>query len=476
MYTLHASKRRIALPVLCLLFGWTCSASGFTKLETSHETDGSQADVNAAIESAQAGDTIEIPAGSFTWGADGKAVVVDKAVVLRGAGPSRTTIRISGSGPCWGSGTIQLRAAATVRDLATVQPGGRPTTVFSAGTADGWRITNVRHVSAAGCGYFVYASSYGLIDRCAIAAGGGTDELIFTRGPSNSWQTASSCGTADAVIIEDCAFEGDGYVCDFNSNARGVVRFCTIQGRMKVDAHGLASNTPARGVRQSEVYGNRWTCASPYHTAIEIRGGTGFLFDNVQEKQDHRTAWFQLKEYGCVSQWPNFGNKHQTPRDYPIADQIGVGQDPKAAASEPMYLWNNRAAGRDWLLTASAGDLERAVAAYRAQTGNATTAFAWEDIRKADRDYFKDSPDAEFNGSGGIGRGTKSQMLAIRPTKAGVGFWVVDEGSWNAKLPANASGRLYAWNGTAWAVKYSPYTYPHPLRSHDAKEEQGAGR
>lgn len=58
-------------------------------------------------------------------------------------------------------------------------------------------------------------------------------------------------------------------------------------------------------------------------------------------------------------------------------------------------------------------------------------------------------------------------MLAIKPTKVGVGFWVTNEGSWNTRLPANSSGRLYSWNGSAWALKYTPYAYPHPLQTRD---------
>jgi hypothetical protein len=460
-------KQALAWPLLFLSLGLTCNLFAFTKTGKAYKTDGSQSDVNAAIEDASAGDSINIPAGSFTWGTGGTAVYVKQAVTLQGAGCGLTTIHVSGTASCWGSGVIRISAAATVRDFSTTQPNVGATTVFSTGTANGWRISRIHHASAAHCGYFVYAASYGLIDRCTLLGGGGSDELIFTRGPLDSWQTANSCGGANAVYLEDCTFNGDGYVCDFNSNARGVVRFCTINGRMKVDAHGLASNTPRRGVRQTEVYGNHWTSSLPYYTAIEIRGGTGYLFDNMQEKQDCRTAWFKLNEYGCESPWPNFGKAYQTPHDYPIADQIGVGMDPKAAASEPMYLWHNLAAGADWLLSAYYSAPSGAIARYRAQTGNPTATFGWEDIRKANRDYFRASMGTTFDGSQGVGRGTKARMLAIRPTKVGVGFWVTDEGNWNAELPRNTSGRLYTWNGSAWVAKYTPYTYPHPLRAGD---------
>ena len=462
-------KQCFGLLGLFLSFGLACNLFAFTTSGKTFRTDGSQADfVNAAIAKASAGDTIEIPAGSFTWGTGGKAVRVNKAVVVQGTGRDRTTIYIANSAPCWNSGTIEITAGTTVRNFATVQPNGRPTTVFSAGGANGSRISNIKHASAPNCGYFVYAGSYGLIDSCNIVGGGGSDELIFSRGPSNSWQTANSCGTADAVYIEDCVFDGHGYVCDLNSNARGVVRFCTINGTLKVDAHGLASNTPPRGVRQTEVYCNHWT-STGFWAAIEIRGGTGYLFDNVQEKKEG-LAWFLLKEYGCENRWPNFGQMYQTPRNYPISDQIGVGKDPKLAASEPMYLWNNRVAGGDWVLASNLADLNGAIALYRTQTGNSAASFGWEDIRQGNRDYFKGTVSAKFNGSSGIGCGTKSKMLAIEATNVGVGFWVTDEGSWNTKLPANTSGRLYVWNGSTWVLKYTPYTYPHPLRSQVARE------
>jgi hypothetical protein len=415
-------------------------------------TDGSQADVQAKINAASVGDRVLIPAGTFTWGAGGTSVSVTKAVTLAGAGPAKTTINISPAAPRYGSGAISIYAAATVRDFTITQPGSATTTAFATGSGNGWRITNIVYNSAATVGYFVYAGSYGLIDKCIVNAGGGSDELVFSRGPADSWQTASSMGTASAVYIEDCTFNNPGYVCDFNSNARGVVRFCTINGQMKVDAHGLASNTPARGVRQMEVYANHWTFAAPaYFAAIELRGGTGMVFDNITDNPT--SAWFFLTDYGYMAQWPNFGKAFQTPANYPITDQIGIGQDPKTAAGEPYYVWNNRKAGAAWPRTVK----EVAAGAIALHGSKFTEA----DVIKPDRDFFWQG--ATFDGSSGIGRGTKAQMQALKPTKPGVGYWVTDEGTWNKSTPA-PSGQLYTWTGSAWLLKYTPYTYPHPLR------------
>ncbi|MDB6128340.1 MAG: hypothetical protein JWM35_2236, partial [Verrucomicrobia bacterium] len=81
------------------------------------------------------------------------------------------------------------------------------------------------------------------------------------------------------------------------------------------------------------------------------------------------------------------------------------------------------------------------------------------------RDYFRGDVGGEFPATSDVGRGTHAQMLASSPTAAGQAWWVTDEGSWNTTLPPNTSGRLYRWNGSAWALYYEPYTYPHPLRA-----------
>jgi hypothetical protein len=101
---------------------------------------------------------------------------------------------------------------------------------------------------------------------------------------------------------------------------------------------------------------------------------------------------------------------------------------------------------------------------YRQQTGNPSASYTMQDIIAADRDYYKHTAGATFNGTSGCGRGAKADMLAITPPDAKpYGFWVTDEGSWNTTKPANTSGRLYRWDGDSWEQHYEPYTYPHPF-------------
>jgi len=524
-------------------FQYTSPLSNWTKSGTVYTTDGSPYSIASAVADASTGDTVTIPAGTFTWGSFGSPVMVNKPIVLAGTGQATTTINIATTAPTFSSGgAIALSAAAILRDFTLSQTGGVNTTGIKADTTDGWRITRVTYNSGPTAGYFVYAGSYGLIDNCTINGGAGSDEWIFVRGPNNSWHTASSLGTANSVYLEDNIFNLQGYP-DFNSNARGVVRFNTINATtnlIKIDAHGYTTNTPPRSAREMEIYHNTWT-ANSGSQAFEMRGGTGMIFDNVSP-----SGGFFLEDYGILTNLSNYG-RYQTPVDYPLIDQIGVGQDPKTGGSEPYYVFNNfspngvtpwartinslgtpssyttNSAGYSigatvitltaggggsgsgfigtgdavafsgdsnrYLVTSGVGQntsfpatitiagpgLLQAIPAapttmtsgpltlYQFQTGNPAATFTERSIVQANRDFFAD---AGFDGPGNIGRGTKAAMLATNPATAGAGagWWVTDEGSWNITLPVNTSGQLYVSNGAAWVLKYTPFTYPHPLR------------
>lgn len=472
---LPARARRLASygPLLLLLAA--TRLCGFTTSGNTLITDGSQTDVAAAIAAAVAGNVVQVPAGTFTWGTGGTQFVMDTPIVLTGAGPGSTTINVDTTAPSY---LFNINAAVVIKGLAINN--STTSSLFAFGSTSGWRVTNITYTSSnSNPNYFaIISGSYGLVDDCTITGSSGTDELMFIRGPSNSWQTPDSLGGANNVFIEHCTFNGPGYVCDANANSRVVVRFCTITGAMKIDGHGFASNTPPRGVRHMEVYDNTWSVAGGgFDTLIEIRGGTGMFFDNKSLNDPPADGWFYLNEYGALDTWPNFNNIYQTPADYPINDQIGVGEDPKAAHSDPAYIWGNQSAAANnagtatvlWTLkweSIPAG----AITQYQTDTGNPSATFIMgptaspADIIQQDRDFFWDgSVTGSFNGSTGVGTGTTAQMNAITPSLPGVGFWVTDQGTWNAGSPT--SGELYVWNGTSWVLRYTPYAYPNPQRA-----------
>jgi len=450
-------------------FKYSTPTRTWTKSGNTYRTDGSYYQLTSALKAAAPGDTVLVPAGTYTWGANGQTMTVKDGVTLSGEAPG-TIINMAAASPTgYGSSLIVLGEGSTIRAMTFNGPDALNCPLIRTGAND-WRVSEIVYNQFAGrASYFVnvQGSVRGLIDKCVITGGAGNSELVFVRGPADAWDTAHTIGGANNIFIEDCRWEGQGYVCDANSAARVVVRNNTINGGIKVDGHGVWSNaSPQRGVRHMEVYGNTWNVATGNYAAIELRGGGGRVFNNTSTASTKTiTTGFTLTEYGVFNNSGAFTD-YQTPANYPIRDQIGRGRyavagDPSSATSEPMYLWGNRKGGSDWPWydkTISAASIAR----YAQQTGISTATFTWNDIIQSDRDYFKEV--SSFNGSTGVGIGTKAKMLATKGTKVGVGFWVTDEGDWNVANGATKDGQLYIWNGTSWVLSYTPYTYPHPLR------------
>lgn len=425
----------------------------------------SLSDVQNAYDLASSGDTVIIPAGSATWGTGNTSLsLFTPGVIIQGQGDS-TIITLDDSGPTFGNGVFTVSSSNIVIKRFKVQASNiHAVTLFNL-SGSGCRISQITYIGGtAGNGYFVYSSATdGLIDSCIFNGNSGSNELIFGRGPTNAWQVPNTLGSATNIFIESNVFNGAAYVCDANSNAHFVVRYNIINGTIKVDGHGLASNTPARSFRNIEIYGNLWTHAGDFYSAIEVRGGTSRIFNNTAVAPNGGgTSWFILTDYGYLSQWPNFGNVYQTPVNYPISDQVGTGEDPQTAAEEPAYIWNNKQSGGSapWV-RAYKQIPTAAISLYQMQTSNPSATFTDATLIQSNRDFYAD---AGFDTNTGVSVGTTLQMNALTPGIIGYGFFVTDQGSWNSY---GTSGLLYIWNGSNWILNYTPYFYPHPLRDGD---------
>jgi hypothetical protein len=303
-------------------FRYTSPVPGWTKNGTVYTTDGSFYSAKSAIADASTGDTVEIPATTWTLGGP-TTLNIAKVITVMGAGPGQTVFNISTSTPNWAAGgAVQISAAATFGGVTMNQPGGtgNNTTAIVA-TSPGWRITDIEYNSATFRGYFIYASAFGLLDTYEINGGGGNDEWVFIRGPDNAWTTAETLGTANAVYLEDGVMNLQGYF-DANSNAKVVARFNTVNpvgGTIKFDVHGYSTNqSPAQSGRSIEAYNNAWITSSG--TSWEIRGGSGRIFNN----KTVGTQAFYLTDYGYLTNATTWGN-YQTPSNNPLFQQIGRG-------------------------------------------------------------------------------------------------------------------------------------------------------
>jgi hypothetical protein len=259
---------------------------------------------------------------------------------------------------------------------------------------------------------------------------------------------------------------------DANRSGRYVFRYnSVIQAYVMV--HSLQSITE-RGTREWEIYGNTLnSTGSASWAALFLRGGTGMvfyndltssvawnvnlLFDNV------RSATAVTEPSGkCDGDSGWDGNEDAT--GWPCRDQIGRGIDasvwsnPPAdnlpgptQSSVPVYAWGLYSGASlvstPYIPTASANHI------------------------KADRDFFISV--GNFTGASGMGCGTRAQRPGT--CTAGVGYWETDQSCSDltdhtgASPTTPISGTLYkcvtVGETTEWQAYYTPYTYPHPLRS-----------
>lgn len=354
-----------------LIFILLCAAaarlSAYDIVGSVFVTTGAYADVkNAVNDSTAAGSVyaVAIPPGTHTGYGVGGQINVDGPVHIYGAG--RTETILVGT---TGSPTIFNVTAGALIEGFTFNGGGSGTIIFNVtgtpGTNIGarWNDLKLDFSGNMGSRMFLIDRVYGVVYNCEFWGGAANNEYIYMRGPTDAWDYPANMGTDQAFYVEDCFFAGPppgnnrGYT-DSNACGRMVFRMNVIQAASKLDAHGIESNSlPTRSSRLVEYYGNRWTWTSTSvgsMVAIEHRGGSGIVFDNIIDATAPVIGIFAFNQYAMTGQWVNAGGYYNTPYHYPIADQIGAGPgtiEPGAAGggtgtqeggAEPVYFFSNK--------------------------------------------------------------------------------------------------------------------------------------
>jgi len=418
-----------------------------------------KSDVQAAINQAQNGDTVLVPAGNCTW-LGGLDLPNNKKITLMGAGKQNTII----------TGNLDFNKSGSRVTGFTFT--GNPT-IYSDGY--GFRLDNCKiELPDWGDAVVVCARdeinpsvAWGLVDNNEILNGRvlavGTNYMLHEGDPQHKlWANDLDLGGLLAVYVEDNNFTNTAgtTVCNFldgNYGGRYVARFNSMNG-CYLEVHS-SQEQGNRAMRRWEIYYNTInnTYSNIYYP-FRIRGGTGVVFfNNVPGNwTNDGVALDNVRSYAPAGQGGGMcdgtsawdGNSDST--GYPCRDQIGRDRDnpqwnhnPPGSYTQPLvpaYIWFNR----------TESNVELSVDVINSSDKHI----------KPNRDFYSYNPN--FNGTTGMGVGT----LAQRPTTCspGVAYWATDQGEWNSLNPG-PDGQLYkCTSANTWELYYTPYTYPHPLR------------
>ena len=410
----------------------------------------SLADVRAAISAAKEGDTVLVPAGSATWDS---ALDIRKGILLIGAGIGKTNITRGGpyiisydpahyesNSPFRLSGFSFDGNGGNIMFLGeNVKPA--PYIVQTRIRIDHNRfLTTTPDLSYQALTY--RGALYGVVDSNVF------DTFAYPMRNTNTgwgsdywdhWATAGFryiLGDSNNIFFEDNTFNlgSAKYNCvtDSQYSGRYLLRYNTIsmqgEGQTLLDIHGNQPDADMYASFGAEVYGNLtdthgFSCVFQAH-----RGGQLILLCNAFVGGTSGDVATKIWDDYDESLSPTTSPDSQDPNNgYYYLNILGY-------AGPPIRVIEDEHAG---------------------------------DCPLVNRDYFTDDT---ANGRAGMSGG----KLADRPasgTSVGQGYWATDQDLKNilAYVGANHSavlqGTLYKWTGFQWTAFWTPYPYPHPLRS-----------
>jgi hypothetical protein len=388
-------------------------------------------DVSAAVHTAQANDTVMVPAGEAIWT---QMLTLNKPVRLIGAGMDRTTIVNGIESTGLDNFLLYLHPDNPQDDpimeiagfTINADNNGGCIRIENSSTTHAWKNFRVHHnkimnndgSTDAYMAVRVKGLSFGLIDH-NIFENNCYDFKVYGR-MAYSWNLfpgVDNIGTENYLYIENNISRNESkFTLASGEGARWVYRYNTIEGKLALDAHGDTLN---RGVVAHEIYENVATNDFSPVTgggfSHDYRGGTGIIFNNKAQIGTSGTRGkIQVREEQESCSCPRGCDES------PGGDQVNNG-----------YIWNNINT-RD----------NKTIAIWEADAFNHI---------EEDRDWWDD---AEHSPGGESPSNFTYGLHADRP-QASVDhdcYWESD------------TRKLYRSIGdNNWTFVYEPYQYPHPF-------------
>jgi hypothetical protein len=458
-------------------------------------------DVERALNRAEEGSTVRIPAGTCSWsrrlgwtappnvtvlGAGDLTVRggADRTVIVDDYRGNTSLVRITTNR----EGTFRLAGITfrggdgTKKNNRIIQIGGLSKELrFDHNTIDGstYSTNAARQVGAVRFVGWVN----GVVDENHFRTRQGPDIWMPDHSGAaygdGAWAAPTALGSSDFIFIEDNDFSWitqQGAANDCFAGGRFVFRHNTLSKNVQTHPTGGARRN--RGCRAWEIYKNNFVRpdGDVWHNAAWLSSGTGVIWGNsvdgfrnfvtLHSMRKNNATYRQSSSpngWGyCGTQFNGIGSNWDGNTDavtgYPCLDQPGRGNGDLLANTFPNVknTATQCSAGSPcaWPRQADEPIYEwsNAFRLVRNSGGNFLSVAESAVLQRNKDFYLQISP---FNGSSGVGVGA----LADRPSSCttGVAYWATG-------APGGSPETLYKCTATnTWTEYYRPYTYPHPL-------------
>jgi hypothetical protein len=288
---LFAQALARVFPVLSAIFFFT--AFDCTQAATINASSVALTAVQTAVNSANPGDTVNVPAGTATWTG---TLTINNNIQLIGAGASQTIIVDGGSTALnlinWNttSGGYGRLSGFTFKGNgnATAYNG----TIDINGTCHEFRVDDCVFSILANAGVVFNGWVYGVVDHCNFWRANTFGVQVHHDGwggyswGDGSWAAPDNLGSTNAIYIENCAFTNNYSspgAFDMENGGRIVFRYNTLTND-NIGFHGTESGQRERSGRTFEIYSNYFMFStnlnSSWFCGFFIRGGSGVIFNN----------------------------------------------------------------------------------------------------------------------------------------------------------------------------------------------------
>jgi hypothetical protein len=307
----HSSAFRTGLIVSSvfrfLLILLICGACGSIKAAIITATNASLNAVQTAVNSANPGDTINVPAGTATWTTN---LAINNNISMVGAGIGKTIIidEVPRSGF---DGLIRWNTISNYTECelsgfqfqgGVINTGAEiPCEVTFYGDCPVCRVTGCLFQDLHAGSIWFAAGAYGCVDHCQFYDTNFEDQIYCENGDLGGIPANDSGGYGDEMWAQPADYGStnnwiymeynqiaypptmNGYAIDGCQGTKMVFRFNNVTNAYLQD-HGTESSQRYRSGRAMEVYGNTFTEVGVYSNDVALmfwRGGSGIVYSNT---------------------------------------------------------------------------------------------------------------------------------------------------------------------------------------------------